>query len=149
MRGLIVKQPHASNIVRGEMPVIFLPVRAKGYFVKDLIRKGKKIVILSALTAREPADKKSYPLGKAVGTVQVRDVITTTKGKILSGEVDRIDKGYVQKYPWDSSKLGEAISIWFLENPEEWARPISYKRVPGAQRWIKNVKLRQYKAQLH
>jgi len=143
LRGLIVKQPFAAKIVRGEMPVIFLPVRAKGKFVKDLIKKSKKIVILSALRAKESVNEDNYPLGKAVGTVKVRDVITMTKEKVLSGEVAGIEREYVQTYPWESSKLDGVISIWFLENPEEWSPPISYRRMPGAQRWIKNVRLRR------
>lgn len=142
MRGLIVKQPYASKIVRGEMPVIFLPGRAKGKFVKELIKRKKKIVILSALLPTEHIDENDYPLGKAVGMVRVYNVMTSTKEEILSGKVKEVEKEYAQEYPWKSSRLQGTISIWFLEDPEEWSPPLPYEKIPGAQRWIRNVKIK-------
>ena len=130
-------------IVRGELPVIFLPGRAKGEFVRDLINRKKKIVILSALTPAEPVDEDKYPLGKAVGSVKVRKVTTSTRNEVLSGKVNELNENYVKNYPWNSSKLEREISIWFLEEPEEWRPPLPYKRMRGAQRWIKNVRLRK------
>lgn len=128
------------------MPIIFLPGRARGKFVRELISKKRKLVILSALRPAKPIDRNNYPLGMALGTVKVRNVIISTKNDIISGKINGIEKEYAQKYPWDSSKLEGTISIWFLEDPEEWSVPLPYKRMPGAQRWIKNVKLRTAKA---
>lgn len=142
LRGLIVKQPYASKIVRGEMPVIFLPGRAKGRFIEELVKRKKKIVILSALSPAEPINESDYPLGKAVGTVKVYNVLTATKEEILSGSIKEIEKKYAQEYPWKSCKLNGKISIWFLKEPEEWNPALSYQRMPGAQRWIKNVKIK-------
>ena len=143
MRGLIIKQPHASRIVRGEMPIIFLPGRAKGKFIDKLIRRSRKIIILSAMTIDRPVNEQEYPLGKAVGTVEVSKVTVTTKEDVLSGKVKIITQEYVRKYPWDVSKLEGKISAWFLKNQVEWDPPIPYIRMPGAQRWIKNVKLKR------
>jgi hypothetical protein len=128
------------------MPIIFLPGRAKGKFVKELINKSRRLMILSALTPAKPIDENDYPLGKALGTVRVSNVVVSTKGEVLSGKINGVKENYAQQYPWESSKLEGTISIWFLEDPEEWSTPLPYKRMPGAQRWIKNVKLKTAKA---
>lgn len=142
MRGLLIKQPYASRIVRKEMPIIFLPSRAaKERFINKFIKRGTKLLILATMVPDKQVDKENYPLGKAVGTVEIDKVVVALKTDVFSGKISGVGPEYIQKYPWNVSKLGDKISMWFFKNIEEQDPCVSYAKVPGAQRWIKNVKL--------
>lgn len=143
MRGLIIRQPYASRIVQRKLPFIVLPKRAKTKFIDELIEERRKIVILSTMTPDKPVDEELCPLGKAVGTVEINRVIITNKEDVLSGNVSGFDEEYIRMYPWNVSRLGEKVTVWYFEKAEQWNPPVTYTRVRGPQRWIRNVKLKR------
>lgn len=67
-KGLLIRQPYASMVVRGEMPLKWMG--------KSTQYRGK-VCICSTLTpaTEEGADDDKFPKGVALGTVEIVDVV--------------------------------------------------------------------------
>ncbi len=110
MKGLIVKEPYATMIVRGEK--------------KWEIRKRRtnirgRILIISG--------------GKVIGSVELVDVIGPFSAEELANyrELHRVSDDVLRRYAGD-----QKLYAWVLENPIEFEEKREVKLPRGAQVWV-------------
>ena len=111
MRGLIVKQPFASMIVRGEKK---WEIRKRNTNIRG------EIVIISG--------------GYAVGIAKLVDVLGPFEVEELSKyySYHKVDERLLEEY-----SKGKKLYAWVFENPKEFKEKIRIKIPRGAQIWVK------------
>lgn len=136
-RGLRLMQPYANKVVDGEITML---LRTRGTKIR-----GKVLVLAS----KKP-DKKlypdgnidaTYPLNKAIGTVEIVDSIKATKKEIESGMVPGIEKDLIKRYPQHLLPKNEKLNVWILKNPEKFKIPKPYQCLPSLSILVSGVKL--------
>ncbi|WP_287583930.1 hypothetical protein [Candidatus Borrarchaeum sp.] len=149
-KGLLIRQPFASKIVQGDFPVLFRK--------RKTANRGE-IIILSTKTPDKKLYPKGnintakYPLGVAVGTVELVDVLKTTQSEIKrlkkfktrEGKEIMLKEKFLNAYPWHTShkEKKSPIFIWLLKNPQEWTNPPTYEITGQPHVWTTNFLLKK------
>ncbi|WP_456330002.1 ASCH domain-containing protein [Archaeoglobus sp.] len=114
MRGLIIKQPFASMIVRGEK---------KWEIRRTRTNVRGEVVILS----------QGYALGKA----RLTDVLGpfTVEELLKFRDYHKVDEDFLRSYSG-----GKKLYAWVFDEPEEFEKKVKVNIPRGAQVWVKDVK---------
>ncbi len=111
MRGLIVKEPYASMIVRGEK---IWEIRKRSTNIRG------KILIISG--------------GYVVGEVEIADVL----GPFSPEELAKFEKFHkVSEEELKKYSQGKRLYAWVLKNPKEFEEKKKVEIPRGAQVWVK------------
>lgn len=111
MRGLIVKQPFASMIVRGEK---------KWEIRRTRTNVRGEVIILSQ--------------GYALGKVRLTDVLGpfTVEELLEFKDYHKVDEDFLRSYSG-----GKKLYAWVFEKPEEFEKKFKVNIPRGAQVWVK------------
>ncbi len=111
MRGLIVREPYASMIVRGEKT---WEIRKR----KTSVR-GKVLIISN---------------GYAIGEVEIVDVL----GPFTVEELAKFESFHrVSKKDLENYSGGKKLYAWVLKNPKEFEEKVKVEVPRGAQVWVR------------
>lgn len=111
VRGLIVKEPYATMIVRGEKKWEIRKTKTK--------IRGQVYIILN---------------GHIIGVANLVDVLGPfdVDELLKYSEKHKIDEEYLKKY-----SNGKKLYAWVFEDPKEFKKKIKLEIPKGAQVWVK------------
>jgi len=114
VRGLIVKQPFASMIVRG---------KKKWEIRRTRTNVRGEVVILSQ--------------GYALGKVRLTDVLGpfTVEELLEFKDYHKVDEDFLRSYSG-----GKKLYAWVFEEPKEFEKKVKVNIPRGAQVWVRDVK---------